>query len=369
MTDKPSLTLWAALLATSLLPAGGPSGLHAQPVDDTNAMAGQPAEADEALRAWQNALLQAAEKAQGDGKMVIPGTDEWLFFAPELRHLGAGPFWGERARNVSRATNADWADPLPAILDFHQQLRQAGIELLIVPVPAKAAIYPEKLPDALRPNQPERRVDPDHERFYALLREQGVQVLDLVPLLRSAKEKPHGPLYCRQDTHWSGAACVLVAEALAKHVREQPWYAQLPREQFSSAWRQTPITGDLYTMLSDPAGVERESLSLRFVQGPDGQAPQPNRQSPVLLLGDSHTLVFHGGDDMHARGAGLLEQLAHELGFAPDLVGVRGSGATPSRIALLRRGDNLAGKKLVIWVFSVREFTEGHGWRKVPVIR
>lgn len=369
MTGRRTITLWATLLATSLLPAAEPSILHAQPVADADTSAAQPAETDEALRAWQNALMQTAEAAQADGKMVLPGVDQWLFFAPELRHLGAGPFWGERARDVSRATNPDWADPLPAILDFHQQLRQAGIELLIVPVPAKAAVYPEKLPDALRPNPLQPRVDADHERFYALLREQGVQVIDLVPILSNAKEKPHGPLYCRQDTHWSGAACVLVAEALADHIREQPWYAQAPRHPFTSVWRQAQITGDLYAMLGDPAGVERESLSLRFVQGPDGHMPQPDRQSPVLLVGDSHTLVFHGGDDMHARGAGLLEQLAHELGFAPDLVGVRGSGATPSRIALLRRGDNLAGKKLVIWVFSVREFTEGQGWRKVPVIR
>jgi len=42
---------------------------------------------------------------------------------------------------------------------------------------------------------------------------------------------------------------------------------------------------------------------------------------------------------------------------------------TPARINLLRRGDNLAGKKLVIWCFTVREFTEGQGWKKVPVVR
>ena len=45
------------------------------------------------------------------------------------------------------------------------------------------------------------------------------------------------------------------------------------------------------------------------------------------------------------------------------------AGATPARINLLRRKDNLAGKKLVIWCFSAREFTEAAGgWRLVPVI-
>ncbi len=74
---------------------------------------------------------------------------------------------------------------------------------------------------------------------------------------------------------------------------------------------------------------------------------------------------------MHAEGAGLADQLALELGFAVDLVGVRGSGATAARINLLRRAqatpEYWANKKMVIWVFSAREFTESDGWRKVPV--
>ena len=73
---------------------------------------------------------------------------------------------------------------------------------------------------------------------------------------------------------------------------------------------------------------------------------------------------------MHAEGAGLPENLAYELGMNVDLVGVRGSGATPARVELARRRDNMAGKKLVIWCFTVREYTESlTGWRKVPVIR
>src|SRR5437762_9982012 len=40
------------------------------------------------------------------------------------------------------------ADPIPAIVDFREQLKKRGIDLLLMPVPPKAAIYPEKiLPD------------------------------------------------------------------------------------------------------------------------------------------------------------------------------------------------------------------------------
>lgn len=61
---------------------------------------------------------------------------------------------------------------------------------------------------------------------------------------------------------------------------------------------------------------------------------------------------------------------AHEV-FAVDLVAVQGSGETPARANLMRRArsdpGNLSGKRLVIWCFAAREFTESSGWQKVPM--
>ena len=116
----------------------------------------------------------------------------------------------------------------------------------------------------------------------------------------------------------------------------------------------------------------REKLKLTQVGIKSGGELKPlpiDRDSPVLLMGDSHTLVFHDST-MYAQGAGLADQLAFRWGFAVDLIGVRGSGASTTRIELLRRKDNLAGKKLLIWCFSFREFTESTtGWRMVPVVK
>jgi len=93
--------------------------------------------------------------------------------------------------------------------------------------------------------------------------------------------------------------------------------------------------------------------------------------SPVVVDGDSHALIFQAGGDMHARGAGLADQLALEMGMPVDLIGVRGSGATPARINLFRRAQQNPsywdGKRVVIWVFAAREFTESDGWRIVPI--
>ena len=100
-----------------------------------------------------------------------------------------------------------------------------------------------------------------------------------------------------------------------------------------------------------------------------GAAVTPDANSPLLILGDSHTLVFH---EFHAERSGLVDQLAQELGFAPDLIGTRGSGATAVRISLYRHArknpDYLSKKKVIVWCFAAREFTESdQGWEKEPV--
>jgi len=55
-----------------------------------------------------------------------------------------------------------------------------------------------------------------------------------------------------------------------------------------------------------------------------------------------------------------------------DVIGVRGSGATPARINIYRRSkqekDFLKKKKIFIWCFAAREFTEASAWNsEVPV--
>jgi alginate O-acetyltransferase complex protein AlgJ len=167
---------------------------------------------------------------------------------------------------------------------------------------------------------------------------------------------------------------VRAAQRVAADITERPWLKAMPKLKLHTERRRVEINGDLGQALPGPKMLE--TLSLRFVgvQENGRLTPvEPNPASPVILLGDSHDLVFHGGGDMHAQGAGLADQLASELGIAVDLIAVRGSGATPARVNLLRRArgraDYLAGKRLVIWCFSAREFTESSGWAKVPVVK
>lgn len=316
-------------------------------------------------------LAQEAEKANS---MAVTGNDGFLFLAGELRHIGAGKFWGKEASTVSRAAKPEADDPLPAIRDFNEQLKKIGVKLIVVPVPPKAVIYPEMLPGFTNIN-PTPRLDAIHQEFYALLRSNDVNVLDLTDIFLQNKTGPfQGPLYCRQDSHWSGNGCVLAAKQIAGAIRPFLDNAGGPTNVFQGEWREIEISGDLRQALNDKNVFKgkKEKLRIRKIIKPgSGEPVEPDGNSKIILLGDSHNLVFHAGDDMLSRGAGLPDQLAFEFSFAVDLIAVRGSGATPARINLLRRArqkeDYWKNKKCVIWCFAAREFTESDGWRKVPI--
>ena len=325
------------------------------------------ASAVEPKQAARAALARLADEAERGERTALAGKNGWLFLVQELRHLGAGRFWGADAARASRASNREWVDPLPAILDFRDQLRSVGVDLLLVPVPPRAAVVPAELPEL--DASPASRLDDADAEFYALLRSEGVDVLDLQPEFAAAGKSR--PAVCRTDTHWSGDGIAIAAGRIAERARKLPWYAGVAKQRFVSESRDIEIRGDLLRMLGDLA-LPPERLTLRFVtrEGDDpGVSVAPDPKSPLLLLSDSHGLVFSAGGDLYARGAGLADQLALELGIAVDLVAVRGAPSNAGRMQLARRKDGLAGKKLVVWVFGARYFTDVQGWAKVPVVR
>jgi SGNH hydrolase-like domain, acetyltransferase AlgX len=307
------------------------------------------------------AELQGLKKANAE---VLVRPDGWLFFAGELRLLSVGKFWGAEARQVAATHNPDEADPTPAIVDFCNELKRRGIGLLLVPVPPKAAIYPDKvLPNFDLHGE---NAAPYLTRFYDELRGNGIEVLDLTPLFWQQRESDRGHVFCKTDTHWSGNGCVLAAHAMAEKVK----LSGPSRHDYATNWKQIEMTGDMVTLL--PHGAQKpgpETIFVREVgERANGRPVQPDPDSPILLMGDSHTLVYH---DFVAQAAGLLDQLADELGFPPDLIGTRGSGATAVRVDLYRRSRKnpgyLAKKKMIIWCFSAREFTEADAWARIPV--
>ena len=286
-----------------------------------------------------NERLKSAEPTS------VEGVDGWRFLPAEIKHLLAGDPSNDPKR------------PFDAIVDFNQQLKQLGVRLIVVPVPAKVTIHPEffdkRLAGAAAASSPEAA-------FYEALRAEGVEVVDLTQDFATAKAQ--GPLYCARDSHWNGRAIVLAAKKLAPELKglSKANLALETREE------QIEIQGDL--------GGAKEKTTVRFIN-PKGQTArlEPDRASPILILGDSYVLVFHDGGDMHASGAGLPDQLAFELRAPVDILGVRGSGATPARVSLARRAranpNYLSSKKVVIWCFGVRELTQAEAWKAISLLK
>ncbi|HQZ27043.1 MAG: hypothetical protein KA250_05095 [Verrucomicrobiales bacterium] len=296
-----------------------------------------------------------AVRALIEPKPSIQGADpDWFFLVKELRHLSLGSFWERPWEEVA----ANKSNPVETMQEFHRQLEEKGIRLLVVPVPAKTSLYPEKLLTGFQSGDVVS-IAP----FLEQIRKAGIDVLDLEPvLLEAQKADSEVPLYCRQDAHFSPRTIELIAEFIAKSLAvTEP----APGGQFVVSEPETlSISGDQIEGSEWEGKVDPEPLSVRFVSQQGTRGVKPDPASPVLLLGDSHTLVFHSGkeDGMHCHGAGLVDHLAARLGFAPDLVGVRGSGMIQARKQLFYKSSATpgywVGKQVVIWLFSVREFTQ-----------
>ena len=292
-------------------------------------------------------------KSNAEDKPVIQSKDNWYFLRSELNYMAKGTFWGEDILQNEAAA---------AIIDFNQQLKEQGITLLVVPVPAKAEVYPHHLFSdlALIDQYP-------MSEFYQQLGKKGVQVIDLFPLYQKASRDSTKPMiYCRQDSHWSGYGLELAAGFIAEPIKKAKWYQ--PQASFTKTPIKMDILGDLAKESGDTT-LTPESMSLKKVEG-----VTTSEASPVLVIGDSHTLIFHAGDDMLAEKSGFVDILAADLKMPVDLIGVRGSGATPVRVNLYRKAskqpDWLKSKKVIIWCFTVREFTQSQsGWKIIPLFK
>lgn len=316
----------------------------------------------------REAFAAAAATAEANDAVAVAGADDWLFLVSELRALGRASFWGDAAEDQAR-------DPFAAIVDLHAKLSDLGIALVLVPAPPRAAVYPDRA-IGVREHPARARVDPSLRALYADLRAEGVAVLDLTETFRAARadDAEQGPVCCPQDTHWSPRGIRIAADAIAAAVRDAVDLPPAPDASIHRlASRTLTYVGDLTDRLPGFAGAETTTTIAPVSSLKETLVPvEPDEDSPVLLLADSHGLVFSIGGDMHCEGAGLPEQLAFALQRPVDVMARRGSGGSV-RIDLarrfLRKPEEAAAKKVVVYCFAARTFSESTDWKPVPLQR
>jgi alginate O-acetyltransferase complex protein AlgJ len=324
------------------------------------------------LRPWsQRALLVSGV---GNEK-VYPAPESWLFYRTDVDSVSGPGFLDENQLRKRTNAVAEWEDipqpdPLMAIIDFHQQLAARGIKLLVVPVPVKAEILPDKFSSRYPVQQLVR--NPSYQHFINQLHEADVWVVDAAKLIMEYQAENQQPAFLLTDTHWAPSAMQWVSSRLADELRNKlEWWDAGPigteTEKHSISNR-----GDIAAMLDLPSAwnpYPDETVSVERVLRTDGSLWQANDTAEVLVLGDSFSNIYSLNAMGWGESAGFVEHLSHALQRPVDRIVRNDQGAFATRQLLSRelaRGhDRLAGKKVVLYQFATRELVFGD-WRFFP---
>lgn len=180
---------------------------------------------------------------------VVAGKDGWLFYADDGSmedYISARPFTDEELEV--------WRRTLQRTQDW---LESRGITYLFVIVPDKHVIYPEMMPDTVRPLHDQSRID---SLVAHLAAHSTVRVLDLRPALVEAKR--HERIYHRTDTHWNDRGAYVGYEQILRQLgTREPGLAPVQRAAFDVRAEQTGGR-DLAGMLGLADSMTEEDLVL-----------------------------------------------------------------------------------------------------------
>lgn len=311
---------------------------------------------------------------QGNEK-VVPGKEQWLFYRPGLDALSGPPFLHPHQQFFRTEGHEIWEkpvqpDPVAAIVDFHNQLQAKGTKLLVVPIPIKPSIHPEKVSSRVVAGGLANR---SWIEFTEKLRQNGVLVFNSRPVLqRYAKE--NGAAFLERDTHWLPGAMARVAEELAAYVVDKGLLVP-GDEGYQIKEMNHQGNGDIAAMLNLPASQGKklfnpQSIQLDQILSIQNEFWLPSRETELLLLGDSFTNIYSTPELGWGSGGGFAEHLSYRLQQPIDLLARNDNGAYVTREMLateMGRGrDRISGKKLVIWQFAERELSLGN-WKMVTL--
>lgn len=312
------------------------------------------------------------------GAKALLGRDGWYFFQKGVRYL-TEPYFRELPAGKVQASGTvvgsggdsgpAGGDPVEVIADFARQMKERGIGLLVVIMPGKASIYPDKLTRWVKPGTPVYR---NSIRFMSELRRRGLEVLDIHAVLtaaRAAADDAGELLYMKTDTHVSGRGARIVAAAIAGRVKKMPWFRQLQRRRrYVRVEIQVSRRGDIPRMTRIPLQeflFPREIVRCYQVRDAESGEAYADGDSPILVLGDSFGRVFQTDEP---GSAGIIANLAFELQLPLSSIVNDGGASTLVRQQLARHPEKLAGKHLVIWEFVERDIRFGmRGWQKISI--
>jgi len=320
-------------------------------------------DSSQVVAAVRPATLDALLRFGGAGsEKAYVGRDGWLFYRPDVDALAL-------------ARGADAVNPAEGLAGWAADLAERGVRLVFLPLPGKAAIHPEQL--AFGGNSFSAPLVPRGlENFSADVaaaweketRKRGLDdapspvVLDPAPLLW--ERKADGAQFLRTDSHWTPDAMAEIADETAQALAAVLGLA-LPQVVEKSQEEVRGI-GDTASMMELPAASPlraEQGVMIAPVWSTDASAWQPDRSSPVLVVGDSYTNIYSAADLGWGASAGFAEQLSRLFGFDVDRLSRNDAGARSAREMVMteaaKNPDWLAGKKVIVWPLAMREVAAG----------
>jgi alginate O-acetyltransferase complex protein AlgJ len=315
----------------------------------------------------QELLVQAGS---GNEKAYV-GRRGWLFYRPGIDYC-TGPgflnlqYMARRADSGTQWQSAPQVDPRAAILQFHRQLAERNIRLVLMPTPAKATIHPEKFSSRYE-GQRLSVHNPSYRQLLDELEAAGVLVCDVANALAQFRDRSGNAVYLATDTHWRPEAMELAAAELARFIEQK---TALDTARADRDWRRTTKKvknlGDIALMLrlrQNQGIFAKEPVTIHPVVDAAGRPWRPNSAAEVLLLGDSFANIYSLEMMNWGCEAGLAEQLSFALNRPVDTILRNDEGAYAARELLSRElaqgHDRLGGKKVVVWQFAARELAVG----------
>jgi hypothetical protein len=307
-----------------------------------------------ALRPWFQ-FVQFAWLRDG-GEKALVGRDDWLFYKPGCDGILA------RAGSTASSTN----DPVRAITAFRDALAARGLHLLVVPVPNKESVYPDRL--TRRAAEGRTVLSSATREVLARLRTANVEYVDLFTRFAEGRTNSATPLYLVQDSHWSPAGVALAANIVGRRLLELGWV-----QPGTAAYRERPAPverlGDVLRMLQ-LRRLERRFLPenvpcIQVVDPVTARTYLDATNSEILVLGDSFLRIYQQDEP---GSAGFIAHLARELKQPLTSLVSDGGASTLVRQELNRRPALLRNKRVVVWECVERDLRLGtEGWQQVTL--
>jgi alginate O-acetyltransferase complex protein AlgJ len=305
------------------------------------------------LRPWTQWVL-TGWLGVGNEKVDI-GRNGWLYYSDGVQYV-TGPGFLDRAQLNRRLSNGyKQPDPRKAIFQFFDELRAAGVSLVVMPIPDKAMIHlkPYSSLAVLGAHPPQNL---SWDEFSRDLREHGVPLLDIGQEMFE-KDAAGKDMFLRSDSHWNPAGADLAARLLADFLASDldlptgaPVSFRHERFAFQKPGDLAPLLGLSASRL--PLVSPPEQLNVERVIGPEGTLWREDALSPIFVIGDSFLEIYE------TETAGLAEQLSYYLKRTVDAKASHNWGEYGAREALGKTLEDVRkaamGRRVIVWEFAIR---------------